>query len=220
MEIGIYLPNLLPGVGAHEAAEWARRAESLGLDALGLTPDGADDPVQPVEAAEATVAVTERMTLFGDITYGPGWRADVQVEHTALMDGLTGGRYTSSLTLAADLDDESGLDAQLAELNPIRATDRLLIGGPLIGGPADVAARPVADHGNGWFQRAGTPEQCAAGLDLVTTGWRCRGTSRPPDRLRRVPLRARRRRAGCCRDAAHPLPRRARRGVRRRGHRR
>ena len=34
MEIGIYLPNLLPGVGAHEAAEWARRAESLGLDAI------------------------------------------------------------------------------------------------------------------------------------------------------------------------------------------
>ena len=183
MKIGVYLPTLLPGVGPRAVRGWARRAEQLGFDALAISSDGADEPYEPLLAVATAAAVTERIALIGDLTYGPTWTAATHVGHTVGLDRASGGRFTMGLTFArgpaAHGFGTTGanriLDAQLAELQRIQQT-----GAPtaspspsplLIGGRADLAAGRIAHHGDGWLMRAGTPEDFSAGLAVVRSAW-------------------------------------------------
>ena len=183
MQIGIYLPSLIPGVGVDAARTWARRAEALGLDVLAITERGADEPTQPVDVALAAAAATGHVTLFGDITAGPAWTPDTHAGHTAALDEATGGRYLSSLTLPdAALDEHlpgglRAVDATLARIHRVRRTLppartplRLVISGR-----ADLVARRVTHFGHGWFLPAGTPEQFAEGLGQVRAAWTAAG---------------------------------------------
>ena len=185
MKIGVYLPTLLPGVGPRAVRGWARRAEQLGFDALAISSDGADEPYEPLLAVATAAAVTERIALIGDLTYGPTWTAATHVGHTVGLDRASGGRFTMGLTFAqgpaAHGFDTTGairiLDAQLAELRRIQQAGAPSRSPLLIGGRADLAAGRIAHHGDGWLMRAGTPEEFSAGLAVVRAGWA--GAHRP-----------------------------------------
>jgi alkanesulfonate monooxygenase SsuD/methylene tetrahydromethanopterin reductase-like flavin-dependent oxidoreductase (luciferase family) len=185
MKIGVYLPTLLAGVGPRAARGWARRAEQLGFDALAISSDGADEPYEPLLAVATAAAVTERIALIGDLTYGPMWTAATHVGHTVGLDRASGGRFTMALTFARDPVaacgvDSTGtvriLDAQLAELRRIQqagaAAPCPLARSPLlVGGCADLAAGRIARHGDGWLMRAGTPEEFSTGVAVVRAAW-------------------------------------------------
>lgn len=182
--IGVYLPSVLPGTGATGSARWARRAVDHGIAVLALTTEGADDPAQPLEVATRVVRDAGPVTLLGDVGYGPDWLPGPAAEHTAVLDGLTGGRYVPALTVPDGPFDPDLLDVRLAALHRTRrdlAPEQPLR--LLLGGAADRVAAAVARHGAGWFQRTGTPATFAAGLDRVHTAW---SAARRPGRPRAV----------------------------------
>jgi alkanesulfonate monooxygenase SsuD/methylene tetrahydromethanopterin reductase-like flavin-dependent oxidoreductase (luciferase family) len=187
-KIGIYLPTILPAVGARDVHTWARRAEELGFATLAVTDRGADEPIEPLTTAATALALTERIALFGDLTYAPGWTAELHALHTASMDRAGQGRYVDGLTFVDPLAVIDGLgptdsrwlaDTQLAELHRAHGTTSVTpTAGPsplIIGGHAATVADLVARHGDGWLLRAGAPEAFARGLALVRAAWASAG---------------------------------------------
>jgi alkanesulfonate monooxygenase SsuD/methylene tetrahydromethanopterin reductase-like flavin-dependent oxidoreductase (luciferase family) len=185
MKIGVYLPALLHGTGPREARDWARAADQLGLDSLAISSDGADAPYQLLIAA---AAVTERIALIGDVSYGSAWTAAAQVAHTIQLEQASGGRFTASLTFAQDdiaVKEAQGVDGtgashfidmQLAEVQRIwqsRApgTSRLERYPLVIGGPLALTAGSVIRHADGWLMRAGTPGQFSDSAATIRSAW-------------------------------------------------
>jgi alkanesulfonate monooxygenase SsuD/methylene tetrahydromethanopterin reductase-like flavin-dependent oxidoreductase (luciferase family) len=188
MKIGIYLPTILPGVGPGDIHTWARRAEDLGFASLVVTDRGADEPFEPLATAATALAVTERIALLGDVTYSPGWTAELHALHTASLDRAGRGRYVDGITFVDPLSVVDGLDptdsylladAQLAELHRAdRTTGVSPTAGPsrlVIGGRAGTVADLVARHGDGWLLRAGGPEVFERDLARVLAAWAAAG---------------------------------------------
>ncbi|GLZ49744.1 luciferase [Actinomycetospora sp. NBRC 106375] len=188
MRIGIYLPTIIPGVGARDARRWARRAEELGFATVAVTDRGADEPFEPLASAYTALAVTRRIGVFGDVTFSPTWTAELSALHTASLDRAGGGRYTAGVTFADPLAIVDGLDAtdsywmadaQLAELHRAdRSTGVVPAAGPpplVIGGRGGIVAELVARHADGWLMRAGSPEAFATELTPVRDAWATAG---------------------------------------------
>jgi alkanesulfonate monooxygenase SsuD/methylene tetrahydromethanopterin reductase-like flavin-dependent oxidoreductase (luciferase family) len=186
-KVGIYLPTILPGVGARDIHGWARRAEELGFATLAVTDRGADEPFEPLTTASTALALTERIALLGDVTYSPGWTAELHARHTASLDRAGSGRYVDGITFLDPLAVVDGLgpddsywlaDAQLAELHRADRTTGVAAAGPspvVIGGRAATVADLVARHGDGWLLRAGTPEDFRRDLTRVHAAWSSAG---------------------------------------------
>ena len=71
MEIGIGLPNAVPGVGRAGIVDWARRAEAAGFSSLGTLDRIAYGNYESLIALAAAAAVTERIKLATDILIAP-----------------------------------------------------------------------------------------------------------------------------------------------------
>jgi len=188
MKIGVYLPTILPGVGARDIHTWARRAEELGFTTLAVTDRGADEPFEPLATVATALALTERIAVLGDMSHSPGWSAELHARHTASMDRAGRGRYVDGITFPDPLSVVDGLDpadsfwltdAQLAELHRAdRTTGVASHAGPsslVIGGHADAVADLVARHGDGWLLRAGTPDGFRQGLARIHAAWTTAG---------------------------------------------
>ena len=71
MDIGIGLPNTIPGVDGKTIAEWARRAEAAGFSTLGTIDRLVYSNLEPLVALSAAAAVTERIRLTTAILLAP-----------------------------------------------------------------------------------------------------------------------------------------------------
>ena len=63
MDVGIALPNAVPGATGAQLTEWARRAEARGFSSLGTIDRVVYDNYEPLVALAAAAAVTERIGL-------------------------------------------------------------------------------------------------------------------------------------------------------------
>ena len=61
MDVGIALPNAVPGATGEQLTEWARRAEARGFSSLGTIDRVRYDNYEPLIALAAAAAVTERI---------------------------------------------------------------------------------------------------------------------------------------------------------------
>src|SRR4051794_24599584 len=224
MDIGIGLPNAVPGAGRAGIVDWARRAEAAGFASLGTLDRIAYGNHESFIALAAAAAVTERIRLATDILIAPlRPNAALLAKQALTIDHLAGGgRVVLGLAPGGRPDDYelSGVDfSQRGRIfdRQLEALTRFWDGeggvGPappkgrpqvLVGGTADVAYRRAARHADGWTSGGGGPERFAAGREKALEAWRAEAATASRARWR----------CSTSRSATAPRPRSAgRRGT-------
>lgn len=176
MDIGIGLPNMVPGASGSEILEWARRSEERGFSSLGTLDRLLYESYEPLTALAAAAAVTERIGLLTAVLLGPLRTNPVLFAKQALsVQALSGGRLTLGIGLGAREDDyeASGVetrargkrfDHMLAHVTEAWEGGQVgpsAAGAPrlLVGGQVDQAFARAARFGDGWIQGASGVEQ-------------------------------------------------------------
>ena len=229
MDIGIGLPNMIPGADRDAIVEWAKRSEQRGFSSLGTLDRILYESYEPLTALAAAAAVTERIGLLTAVLLGPlRTNAPLLAKQAQSVQALSGGRLTLGIGLGARDDDyeasgvETGergrlFDQLLTELTdglerragsaPRAALRRLIIGGQV-----ERAFERVAQFGDGWIQGASGPSSSPSWRRRSRAAWSEAGRERraadPGDRL----LLARRAGGGERPQRPRPLLRLARRG--------
>lgn len=199
MDIGIGLPNAVPGVDRRGIVDWARRAEEAGFASLGTLDRIAYPNYESLISLAAAAAVTERIRLMTDILIAPlRCNAALFAKQTATLDNLSGGRLVLGLAVGGRADDYelSGIDfhgrgrafeRQLSEVNDLWAGDAV---GPdpangkrpglLIGGSSDHAFHRAARYADGWTMAGGTPDMLSEALTQLRSAWSDAGREGAP----------------------------------------
>lgn len=202
MDVGIGLPNAVPGLDGRVLVEWARSAEERGFSALGTIDRLLYPNYEPLIALATAAAVTERARLMTDILISP-FRNNTPLlaKQAASVDNVSGGRLVLGLATGWRDDDykASGvdfaargriLDEQLAEMRRLWAGESVdglggvgpepaRAGGPeiMIGGWVKAAYRRAAEHGSGWTMGGGTPQQLEEARGALDSAWSEAGRS-------------------------------------------
>jgi alkanesulfonate monooxygenase SsuD/methylene tetrahydromethanopterin reductase-like flavin-dependent oxidoreductase (luciferase family) len=207
MELGIGLPNTVPGTTGRQLTDWARAAEDAGFSSLGTIDRIVFPNYEPVVALSAAAAVTERIKLVTDVMLGP-----LRVNPAAIakqflsLDALAGGgRAVLGIGVGGREDDYaiSGLDMSgrgkwlddaLAKIRDIWNGDGELeakVGprpngkGPslMVGGYIQKAFERAAKYGDGWTQGGSGPSQFGADLSNLDDAWKKAGRDGQPRTL-------------------------------------
>lgn len=197
MDVGVALPNAVPGATAAQMTEWARRAEARGFSTLGTIDRIVYDNYEPLVALAAAAAVTERIGLSTTVLLAPLRTNTVELAKQARsVNALSEGRLTLGIGLGARDDDydASGvelrgrgkrLDAMLEEMREIWAADEVgptIAGAPrlIVGGHADAAYARAARLGAGWIAAGSGADQAREGAEKARAAWREAGREGEP----------------------------------------
>ncbi len=197
MDVGIALPNAVPGATGAELTEWARRAEARGFSSLGTIDRIVYDNYEPLIALAAAAAVTERIGLATTVLLAPLRTNPAELAKQARsVNALSSGRLTLGIGLGARDDDyeASGvelrgrgkrLDAMLEEMKEIWAGEEIgptIAGAPrlIVGGHADPAYERAARLGDGWIAAGSGPDQAREGAEKARAAWRGAGREGEP----------------------------------------
>jgi probable F420-dependent oxidoreductase len=205
MDIGIGLPNPVPGTPGRVLIDWARQAEAAGFAGLATIDRVAYPSYESLVALSAAAAVTERVGLFTNILLGPTRNPILLAKEAASVDQLSGGRLTLGLGVGSRPDDFDAAGQQFRSRGrrwdealelihrawrgepvggankpvgprPVRG-DRVPI---LIGGSVDATIRRVVKWGDGWTVGGSGPEQVGDFLDRLKAAWREAGREGEP----------------------------------------
>jgi len=105
MQIGIALPNMLPGVQPAVLPQWAAQSEQAGFSTLGSVGRIAYPGVIDTVALAAAAAVTSTIGLFSTVMLAPTWPPVLMAKETASIDAISGGRLTLGLAVGSRPDD-------------------------------------------------------------------------------------------------------------------
>ncbi|MEU0194627.1 LLM class flavin-dependent oxidoreductase [Streptomyces afghaniensis] len=208
MDIGIGLPNTVPGTEGSVLVEWARRAEEAGFSTLGTIGRLVYPGYEELVALSAAAAVTSRIRLTTSVLLGPLYtNSALLAKQAASIDRLSGGRFVLGVGLGGRDDDfaASGLstegrgrrqEEQLAEMKRVWSGEKRGLvgaigpepvreGGPelVLGGSTPVSFRRVARLADGWIMGGGTPEMFAEASAGVDAAWKEAGRTGAPRKL-------------------------------------
>ncbi|PWI13960.1 N5,N10-methylene tetrahydromethanopterin reductase [Streptomyces sp. Act143] len=208
MDIGIGLPNTVPGTEAQTLLDWARRAEDAGFSTLGTIGRLVYGGYEELIALTAAAAVTSRIRLTTSVLLSPLYtNPALLAKQAASLERISGGRFVLGLGLGGRDDDfeASGLstkgkgrrlEEQLGELKRVWAGEErgfagaigprpVREGGPelILGGSAEASFRRVAEFADGWIMGGGTPEMFAEAAAGVDAAWQKAGRSGSPRKL-------------------------------------
>ncbi len=99
MEIGIGLPNTIPGTPGAVLVEWAKRAEARGFSTLATIDRIAYPSYESLIALAAAGAVTERIGLLTNVLLAPTRNTVLLAKEAASVDQISGGRLTLGLAV-------------------------------------------------------------------------------------------------------------------------
>jgi alkanesulfonate monooxygenase SsuD/methylene tetrahydromethanopterin reductase-like flavin-dependent oxidoreductase (luciferase family) len=207
MELGIGLPNAVPGTTGDQITDWARASEDAGFSTLGTIDRIVFDSYESIVALSAAAAVTERIRLATDVMLGPLRMNPAMIAKQVLsLDALAGGgRAVLGIALGGREDDYeiSGIDMSTrgpwldAALPKIRAIwngegeTEAKVGprprgdGPtlLVGGYVQSALDRAAKYGDGWTQGGATPDQLKEDAAKLEEAWQREGREGKPYKM-------------------------------------
>jgi alkanesulfonate monooxygenase SsuD/methylene tetrahydromethanopterin reductase-like flavin-dependent oxidoreductase (luciferase family) len=207
MELGIGLPNTVPGTTGDQLTGWARAADDAGFSSLGTIDRIVFPNYEPVVALSAAAAVTDRIKLVTDVMLGPLRVNPVMIAKQFLsLDALAGGgRAVLGIGVGGREDDYSvsgldmsgrgkWLDDALAKIRDTWNGDGELeskVGpradgeGPtlMVGGYIQASFERAAKFGDGWTQGGSGPSQFGADLSNLEDAWKKAGRDGQPRTL-------------------------------------
>jgi len=204
MDIGIGIPNTVPGATGPLLLDWARRAEAAGFSSLATIGRIAYPGFEELTVLGAAGAVTERIGLLTNVLLAPTRSSAELAKQAATVAQLSGGRLTLGLGVGGREDDYSLagrdfgrrgrlFDQQLADLRRAWSGEPLAEGsrppapdpGPggvpiLLGGTSDATVRRVVEFGAGWTGGGAPPQATGPFVERVRTAWRDAGRDGAP----------------------------------------
>jgi alkanesulfonate monooxygenase SsuD/methylene tetrahydromethanopterin reductase-like flavin-dependent oxidoreductase (luciferase family) len=206
MELGIGLPNTVPGTTREELLEFARAAEEAGFSSLGTIDRIVYGNFEPLIALAGAASVTERIRLLTSILLAPLRANPAELAKQALsLDALAGGgRTVLGLAVGGREDDYevSGIplseraqrmDATVEKVRRVFDGEGELeakIGprrdpgpGLILGGSVEASFRRAARFGDGWMLGGGTPEQFVQGVTKLRAAWEEEGRDGEPRKM-------------------------------------
>ncbi|MFC8343288.1 LLM class flavin-dependent oxidoreductase [Streptomyces sp. NPDC057280] len=208
MDIGIGLPNTVPGTEAQTLLDWAKRAEDAGFSTLGTIGRLVYGGYEELIALTAAAAVTSRIRLTTSVLLTPLYtNPALLAKQAASLERISGGRFVLGLGLGGRDDDyeASGLstkgrgrrfEEQLGELKRVWAGEErgfagaigprpVREGGPelILGGGSEASFRRVAEFADGWIMGGGTPDMFAEAAAGVDAAWQKAGRAGSPRKL-------------------------------------
>jgi alkanesulfonate monooxygenase SsuD/methylene tetrahydromethanopterin reductase-like flavin-dependent oxidoreductase (luciferase family) len=204
VDIGIGIPNSIPGTTGSQLLEWARRAEAAGFSSLATIGAVSYPSYEELTLFAAAGAVTERIRFMPNVLISPARSTAELAKQAATVQQLTGGRLTLGLGVGWRESDyqltgkpfrDRGrlFDEQLADLKRAWAGEAIADGtrpvspdpGPsgvpmIIGGHSEVAIRRVAEVGVGWSAGGLPPDAVKPLIDQVRAAWSVAGRDGAP----------------------------------------
>jgi alkanesulfonate monooxygenase SsuD/methylene tetrahydromethanopterin reductase-like flavin-dependent oxidoreductase (luciferase family) len=181
LQVGVGLPNAVPGTAAETLVEWARRADAGPFSSVGVVDRVRYEGFDALTTLAAAAAVTRRVKLTTMVLIAPLRRAAVLARETATLHAISGGRLVLGVGLGARRDDyaQAGahyrgrgprLSAQLETLRDWWGDDA---GGPglLVGGGSDASFARAAALGDGYVHGGGPPRAFARAAERARAAW-------------------------------------------------
>jgi alkanesulfonate monooxygenase SsuD/methylene tetrahydromethanopterin reductase-like flavin-dependent oxidoreductase (luciferase family) len=207
MELGIGLPNTVPGTTGKQLTDWARAAEDAGFSSLGTIDRIVFPNYEPVVALSAAAAVTERIKLVTDVMLGPLRQNPAMIAKQFLsLDALAGGgRAVLGIAIGGREDDYAisnldmssrgkWLDDALEKIRDIwngegdlesKVGPRPNGQGPLlmVGGSVQRAFERAAKYGDGWTHGGSGASQFGGDVSNLDDAWKKAGRDGQPRTL-------------------------------------
>ncbi len=205
MNIGIGLPNTIPGAPGPILLEWARRAERRGFSSLATIDRIAYPSYESLITLAAAAAATERIGLMTNVLLGPTRNPVLLAKEAASVDQLSGGRFTLGVGVGTRADDYDAAEQDFGSRgrrwdDALELMHRAWAGeavhgadkpvGPqpvhghavplLIGGMSDKAVERTVRWGIGWTVGGAPPEQGGPFADRIRRAWKEAGRQGEP----------------------------------------
>jgi alkanesulfonate monooxygenase SsuD/methylene tetrahydromethanopterin reductase-like flavin-dependent oxidoreductase (luciferase family) len=204
MDIGIGLPNPVPGTPGTRLVAWAKRAEEAGFSGLATIDRIAYPSYESMVTLAAAAGATQRIGLLTNVLLEPTRNPVLLAKHAASLDQLSGGRFTLGLGVGGRQDDFEAvglsfqdrgkrLDEDLelmhrvwkgelvnGALKPIGPTPVNGAVPILVGGSTEKAIERTVNWGIGWTVGGAPPEQGGPFADRIRKAWADAGREGQP----------------------------------------
>jgi alkanesulfonate monooxygenase SsuD/methylene tetrahydromethanopterin reductase-like flavin-dependent oxidoreductase (luciferase family) len=201
MDIGIGLPNPVPGIDGRTLIEWARRAEQRGFSSLATIDRIAFPSYESLVSLAGAAGVTERIGLLTNILLATTRSPILLAKEAASVDQLSKGRLTLGMAVGGRKDDFEASQREFAERGRRFDSELELMhdawkGNPVIGGcdepvtplptngtnvpivfggNSDAAIERVVRWGVGWTAGGSAPDAVGPFAERVRAAWKDSG---------------------------------------------
>jgi alkanesulfonate monooxygenase SsuD/methylene tetrahydromethanopterin reductase-like flavin-dependent oxidoreductase (luciferase family) len=204
MDIGIGLPNPVPGTPGTRLVAWAKRAEEARFASLATIDRIAYPSYESLTALAAAAGATERIGLVTNVLLEPTRNPVMLAKEAASLDQLSNGRFTLGIGVGARQDDFDAvglpfndrgkrMDQDLELMHRVwkgelvngaqKAIGPTPVNGTvpiLMGGSTDKAIERTVKWGIGWTVGGAPPERGGPFADRVRKAWADAGREGQP----------------------------------------